>query len=162
MPRTKDAARKSGSKFYYTAVACVNGHVSERRTTSGGCVQCVRDKSNEWHAKKRAEGGEWLDDRKKKKVEAQSRRWHEDAAWRVEITAVRQGWHKDKLDGDVEYKERFLKKQRDRYQNEPEYRAKIIERVKAYQSRRRENEELDAFMERMEREAEERERENAA
>lgn len=153
LPDTKEHALAIGSKFYFTGIKCANGHISERRSKTGACVQCQRDKSNEWHAKKRSEGGEWINDRSLKKIEAQSQRWHEDAAWRAEVTAVRQGWRKDKMDGDPEYKSRFLRRMREKYATDQDYRSKVLASVKAYQQRRRENEEFESFMDRMEKEA---------
>lgn len=36
----KDLARLSGNKFYFTGKPCCRGHVCERRTIGGKCLQC--------------------------------------------------------------------------------------------------------------------------
>ncbi|WP_261097664.1 hypothetical protein [Serratia quinivorans] len=37
---TRTEAAKSGLTKYYTGVACRNGHVCERYTVNGACVEC--------------------------------------------------------------------------------------------------------------------------
>lgn len=36
------AAAKAGLKFFYTGKACSKGHVAQRYTSSGTCVECQR------------------------------------------------------------------------------------------------------------------------
>lgn len=43
---TRSEAAKAGLTKYYTGAACRNGHVSERYTVNGACVEC-----NASHAK---------------------------------------------------------------------------------------------------------------
>lgn len=48
-PSTKKQAREVGSKFYFTGKACSNEHVSERRTTTGQCVECAKLVNRKWY-----------------------------------------------------------------------------------------------------------------
>lgn len=41
LPKTRDAAYASGSKFYFTGKACKAGHIAKRYTTGGNCVDCI-------------------------------------------------------------------------------------------------------------------------
>lgn len=41
-------ARESGAKFYCTGLLCINGHDSERRTSTGQCLECVRQNNRAW------------------------------------------------------------------------------------------------------------------
>lgn len=43
----RDAALKSGAKFYSPPMACRNGHLSVRYTSSGSCVACTKEKGEE-------------------------------------------------------------------------------------------------------------------
>jgi 5-methylcytosine-specific restriction endonuclease McrA len=44
-------AKANGSKFYRTGIACVNGHICDRRTKDGTCVECQREKDRRrYHA----------------------------------------------------------------------------------------------------------------
>jgi hypothetical protein len=39
---SRQAAIESNSVRYFTGEPCVNGHVAQRYTTNGGCLECVR------------------------------------------------------------------------------------------------------------------------
>lgn len=41
LPTSRDAARRSGSKLYFTGVPCAYGHRVYRRTDNGGCAKCA-------------------------------------------------------------------------------------------------------------------------
>ena len=45
LPRTRAEARATGSTWYFTGVACVNGHVEYRNTASHNCAGCWREQS---------------------------------------------------------------------------------------------------------------------
>lgn len=36
-------AIKKGLEFYFTGIACKNGHVEKRRTINGCCAECERN-----------------------------------------------------------------------------------------------------------------------
>ena len=44
LPCSKAEAKLLGSKRFFTRVPCTNGHLVERRTDNGQCVQCDRDR----------------------------------------------------------------------------------------------------------------------
>ncbi|MBS6058153.1 MAG: hypothetical protein E6199_01360 [Mixta calida] len=39
---TRDSAIRAGNKFYFTGIPCPKGHISQRRVSSKGCVECER------------------------------------------------------------------------------------------------------------------------
>jgi hypothetical protein len=43
LPRTRAQAREQNCKFYFTGIACVNGHTAARRTSSHNCQGCEAD-----------------------------------------------------------------------------------------------------------------------
>jgi len=51
LPTSRQEAKKSGSKYYFTGDPCRNGHLSPKYT-GGRCIQCNRD-SNRRNADKR-------------------------------------------------------------------------------------------------------------
>lgn len=42
LPCSLNEARRIGSKFYFTGVPCVHGHLCKRRTVNAGCTECQR------------------------------------------------------------------------------------------------------------------------
>jgi hypothetical protein len=54
LPATREEAKALGLKTYQ-GTACHAGHTSGRITSTGGCIQCNRDRvSKSWHAKRQA------------------------------------------------------------------------------------------------------------
>ena len=51
----KEHARKQGLKRYFTGLPCKNGHLSERKITSGDCIECIRES----HAQKMQEDSDY-------------------------------------------------------------------------------------------------------
>lgn len=45
---TRKQAIELGLKTYFTGKQCVNGHVSERSLSNGGCVLCMRTRASQW------------------------------------------------------------------------------------------------------------------
>jgi hypothetical protein len=43
LPKNRPQAKRLGSRTYFAGMLCVNGHVAERYTGSGLCVECVED-----------------------------------------------------------------------------------------------------------------------
>jgi 5-methylcytosine-specific restriction endonuclease McrA len=41
-------ARQAGQRFYFTGIPCKNGHISERYSSRGACVQCAKEKAKAW------------------------------------------------------------------------------------------------------------------
>lgn len=44
LPASRDEAIDGGELFYYTGLACRNGHLAKRYTSSGQCIECGRAK----------------------------------------------------------------------------------------------------------------------
>jgi 5-methylcytosine-specific restriction endonuclease McrA len=52
LPKTREEAKKTGSKYYFTGQPCKHGHIAARKT-KGACVECLKvewAKSNETRA----------------------------------------------------------------------------------------------------------------
>jgi hypothetical protein len=48
---SKEEAKQQGLKYFFTGVPCGRGHISERRTKTGTCIQCDRDRVKAWQEK---------------------------------------------------------------------------------------------------------------
>ena len=46
---TRDQAKEQGLIRFFTGVPCKRGHVCERHTKSGSCIECSNAKSAEWN-----------------------------------------------------------------------------------------------------------------
>lgn len=44
LPRSRSAAKAVGSMHYFTGKPCKHGHMTARTTSSGGCMECVRQR----------------------------------------------------------------------------------------------------------------------
>ena len=40
-PKTREEAKKTGSKYYFTGQPCKHGHIALRKT-KGACVECLK------------------------------------------------------------------------------------------------------------------------
>lgn len=49
----RSRARRAGKKTYFTGRACVNGHVSKRSVSGGGCLECQRNRTAIYRATNR-------------------------------------------------------------------------------------------------------------
>lgn len=47
LPATRQEARDTGSKHYFTGKPCKHGHISERFTSTGNCVACYKEPANQ-------------------------------------------------------------------------------------------------------------------
>lgn len=57
---SRDAAIEAGLKTYFTGVACKAGHVAERTTSSGVCVECKKAYAAAYYAKRKKEDPDTL------------------------------------------------------------------------------------------------------
>jgi len=48
LPKTRQEARDSGSKAYFTGLLCKQGHIAKRWTATGNCSQCQRLRTDAW------------------------------------------------------------------------------------------------------------------
>ena len=60
LPTSRQEAKKSGSKYYFTGNPCQNGHLSPRYM-SGNCIQCSRDRRRRSADKRKAKYREKAD-----------------------------------------------------------------------------------------------------
>ncbi len=60
LPTSRQEAKKSGSKYYFTGDPCRNGHLSPKYT-GGKCIQCTRDWDRRNADKRRAKYREKVD-----------------------------------------------------------------------------------------------------
>lgn len=42
----RKAALAAGETHYFTGLTCCNGHVAQRQTTNGACIECTKEKAN--------------------------------------------------------------------------------------------------------------------
>lgn len=49
----RESAKEQGLKRFFTNMPCVNGHISERKTNDGKCVQCRKEQAAKKHLKNR-------------------------------------------------------------------------------------------------------------
>lgn len=49
----RESAKEQDLKRFFTNIPCVNGHISERRTNDGKCVQCRKEQASKKHLKNR-------------------------------------------------------------------------------------------------------------
>jgi len=69
-PETQVKARAIGVRFYYTGRKCKNNHIAPRHTSSGNCVECVREKRNVTYTKTRSSFRAVNEENKKRAEEA--------------------------------------------------------------------------------------------
>jgi len=50
LPTKRSDALAAGHNYYYTGVACKNGHLAERRARDAGCMQCRRSQCRSHYA----------------------------------------------------------------------------------------------------------------
>ena len=48
LPKTRQEARDSGSKAYFTGLFCKQGHVTKRWTATGNCAECQKKRTKAW------------------------------------------------------------------------------------------------------------------
>ncbi len=60
LPTSRQEAKKSGSKYYFTGDPCRNGHLSPRYR-DGQCIQCNRDRNRRTADKRKAKYREKVD-----------------------------------------------------------------------------------------------------
>lgn len=122
LPRTRKAAKDIASRYYNTGLPCVNGHLADRKTNDGHCVECnkhraqtekykekARRNSKKTHAKNRDENLAKMKVRNvayyqknKEKIKAATLKYQRDNA--KERTAYKKAWRKEKANSDPAFK----------------------------------------------------------
>ncbi len=49
LPRSRKDAKAAGSTRYFASLECKNGHISDRLTSTGQCLVCVRAQKLDWY-----------------------------------------------------------------------------------------------------------------
>jgi hypothetical protein len=86
LPTTREEAKKTGSKYYFTGQPCKHGHTAPRKT-KGSCVECLKaewEKGNQTRAEYfkqyneredvKARKNEWYQENREKVIEAAATR----------------------------------------------------------------------------------------
>ncbi len=77
-------AAKAGLKHYFTSKPCKHGHVAERRTATGHCVECHREEDRKRYAANPERERERKRERKRERYAANPERAREqNRAWRA-------------------------------------------------------------------------------
>jgi len=143
---TKQEAKARGLKYYFTGKMCKHGHVCERYTNSGDCVECVRERNRRYYEtygnqeRERNQHRYWKDIEKTREYH---RRWYwKDPEKRREraINCYQEDpekyrersrqWYYKHREAQLKSHQRWLKENPDykrqydneRYANDPEYR----------------------------------------
>lgn len=81
---TASAAKKAGSKHFFSGEPCKRGHITLRLASNGSCMECHRIRCNEYNKQKRQSDEEWRERTNQKKREKydpdKNRQWNK--AWR--------------------------------------------------------------------------------
>lgn len=124
LPRSRKAAKEAGSRHYFTGNACPAGHVAQRTTANGACVECAKASRLRWYRGNIERGQET------------SRRWKEENTQRVVA------YRKENLARDVEKQkqrratdpDKTRQRARDHYWRNPDLKRFY---AKEYESRKR-------------------------
>lgn len=55
LPKTRNEARVSNSKWFFSGLRCPHGHIDKRLVSNGTCYSCNRRATKEWEGKKSKE-----------------------------------------------------------------------------------------------------------
>ena len=153
---TRKSAQEANSKRYFTGNPCPKGHIADRFTSSGSCVEClyfkrstpeVRERSNAWRREKRKDPEYLLTEKRQRQARREAiRGTPKDIAKRKKISEygknVRRPMLKARREADPEYDEAVRKTNRDqarerRANRSPEQREKILKREAGYRQKNR-------------------------
>lgn len=110
LPRTRAEAKEKGLKRYFTGTPCRNGHVAERYSSSGRCIECVSECNRKIYekdpAKKIKSAQKWYAENKGDKLKYDLERYHSNPKVKVQqlewkransdkMSAYRQKWISD-------------------------------------------------------------------
>jgi hypothetical protein len=119
----KSKAKQEGKVRYFTGKPCANGHIAERNTNTGRCVECNRLRMRKY----------WdlnPDAVKKRNKMLQGYKFRNPENYAKHLEAKKQKWQTD-----IEYRTKLNEKTKEtnriRYQD-PEYKAKISQQGKEW------------------------------
>lgn len=134
---SRKEAKSLGLKQYFTGKPCKYGHIDNRTTSNGVCMECSRIKA----LKRMRENP----DARRKSHECSKRRYREDEEYRERVKARARAWHQNNKDRASENKKRWYRENSERsneacrnrwrnYRLDPEW----VERERARKRKERE------------------------
>ena len=89
LPKTREEAKKTGSKYYFTGQPCKHGHIAPRKT-KGSCIECLKA---EW-TKGNIERAEYFREyNKREDVKGRKSEWYQENRETVIATAATRPAH---------------------------------------------------------------------
>ena len=120
LPKTKEEAAKQGSLSYFTGVACKNGHVEQRYTTTGICYECKRQQMKRDYANHTSRAAATL---RKSWQKHRTKRLKESSLWaknnREKSNQIKKAWAKRNKETVAAYWKEFYGNKR---KNDPTWR----------------------------------------
>lgn len=74
LPNTREEAKKTGSKYYFTGQPCKHGHIAARKT-KGACVECLKV---EWTKGNETRAEYFRDYNKREDVKDRKNEWYQE------------------------------------------------------------------------------------
>ena len=74
LPTTREEAKKTGSKYYFTGQPCKHGHVAPRKT-KGACIECLKV---EWAKGNEARADYFREYNKREDVKDRKNEWYQE------------------------------------------------------------------------------------
>ena len=74
MPATREEAKKTGSKYYFTGQPCKHGHIAPRKT-KGACVECLKV---EWTKGNETRANYFREYNKREDVKDRKNEWYQE------------------------------------------------------------------------------------
>lgn len=74
LPKTREEAKKTGSKYYFTGQPCKHGHVAPRKT-KGACIECLKV---EWAKGNETRADYFREYNKREDVKDRKNEWYQE------------------------------------------------------------------------------------
>ena len=74
LPKTREEAKKTGSKYYFTGQPCKHGHIAARKT-KGACIECLKV---EWAKGNETRAEYFRDYNKREDVKDRKNEWYQE------------------------------------------------------------------------------------
>ena len=74
LPTTREEAKKTGSKYYFTGQPCKHGHVAPRKT-KGACIECIKV---EWVKSNKTRADYFREYNKREDVKDRKNEWYQE------------------------------------------------------------------------------------
>ena len=74
LPTTREEAKKSGSKYYFTGQPCKHGHIAPRKT-KGACIECLKV---EWAKGNETRADYFREYNKRENVKDRKNEWYQE------------------------------------------------------------------------------------